>query len=70
MFLQYQLFQDEDRRIMGGQPRYKLTRPYFKNKLGIVVNACNSSYSGSRSRRIKYKAILGRSSKPYLKKRK
>jgi hypothetical protein len=47
------IWEAENRRIVvQEQPQKKLVKPHLKNKLGVVVHACDSSYSGGRGRRI------------------
>jgi hypothetical protein len=47
---------DREVEIEGSQfeasPGKKLERPYLKNKLGVVADACNSSYLAGGGRRI------------------
>jgi hypothetical protein len=58
-----------ERRIeVQGQPGLEnLPDPISKNKPGVMVHTCNSSYSGGRGRRIKSEANLSKSMRPYFK---
>jgi hypothetical protein len=48
-------------------PEKNLVKPYLKNKLGVVAQASNPSYSGAELGESRSKVRLGKTARPYLK---